>query len=62
MNIDEIYQAMSKNWNKDKIMFEQKCKQVLDASEKEASMNQVPSNDQVKTRQQRFDMLKQRLL
>ena len=22
MNIDQIYQAMSKNWNKDKLMFE----------------------------------------
>ena len=30
---------MSKNWNKDKLIFEEKCKQVLAASKQEAEVN-----------------------
>ena len=27
--IDKLYQMMSKNWNKDKMMFDKKCQNVL---------------------------------
>ena len=53
---------MARNWNKEKILFEQKCNRVLVASQQEQLQKPILTNDQVKTRQQRFDQLKQRLL
>lgn len=35
--IDQLYQMMSKNWNKDKMMFDRKCTQVLIDSQQMAA-------------------------
>ena len=62
MPIDQIYQQLSKNWNKDMMQFEQRCKQVLDDSRHEARADQIMTNEEVRSRKQRFELLKQRLL
>ena len=49
---------MSKNWNKDKMAFDQKCNKVLKETQKEAAAQSVVPNEAIKARQQRFDMLK----
>ena len=62
MPIDQIYKQLSKNWNKDMLVFEQRCKQVLDDSRHEAEVSQMMSTEEVRSRKQRFELLKQRLL
>ena len=62
MPIDQIYRQLSKNWNKDMLVFEQRCKQVLDDSRYEVEVSQMMSTEEVRSRKQRFELLKQRLL
>ena len=65
--VDQLYQMMSKNWNREKVAFELKCKKLLDTNNgQEESLPQsdklIAASELARDRQHRFEELRQRLL